>query len=169
MSRFIKLFLAAPLAMFVSPPSNAQAFKSDTRYVTCGIRYPNNQTAQYTSIAKMTKPALPVGSDRPVTLSIINGAWRSLLIEKGVKFHESYCLAGDSVDTVRAVVANYELRIGYSKMKREEIAFDNSWPKLINRVFEEDRVINRAVTRNQYAVEPAGSVGEGMGTALFDL
>jgi len=156
----IRLGLAA-IVMGPSGIAHAQQAASHQLLAACAIHFgEQRKPTQFTPVAKLTAPILPLGSrDPPQTAYLVNLNWGEFVTKRGIKHSTTFCIFGDTIAELRRRLEIWEERSSYRRNPKEELSFGETWPRLLDQLYDNNR-FHRGITRSMFSAEAAGSVAE---------
>src|SRR5687768_19908 len=82
------------------------ADRDDTVHMSCVIEFGSaDEPTQVTPIMKLTVPWMPAGSSDPSTRTFVEADFRQLMLSRGVKLRNSFCITGATLADVRERIA----------------------------------------------------------------
>lgn len=143
------LMLMVPVAALLSTPAAAalpRADRDDTVHMSCVIEFGSDGgPTQVTPIMKLTVPWMPAGSSEPSTRTFVEANLREMMLKRGVKLRNSFCLTGVTLADVRERIASWDER-------RPKVVLDPNdvFPPLFDRMYNGQRIGKPEITRARY-------------------
>ncbi len=142
-----------PLVASLSTPASAalpRADRDDTVHMSCVVEFGSGgEPIQVTPIMKLTVPWMPAGSSEPSTRTFVEANFREMLLLRGVKLRNSFCITGVTLADVRERIASWDERSGNGR-KKVLLNPNDIFPPLFDRMYNGQRIGKPEITRARY-------------------
>ena len=155
------ILILCGVAIFGTAASAARpvADRDDSVHMSCVIELGSDQPTQVTPIMKLTVPWMPAGSSEASTRTFVEADFRQLMLSRGVKLKNSFCITGATLADVRERIASWDERSGNGR-KKVVLDANDVFPPLFDRMYNGQRIGRPEITRARYnavLVAPHGS------------
>ena len=126
------------------------ADRDDTVHMSCVVEFGSgDEPTQVTPIMKLTVPWMPAGSSDPSTRTFVEADFRQLMLSRGVKLQNSFCITGVTLAEVRERIASWDKRSGNGR-KKVVLDANDVFPPLFDRMYNGQRIGRPEITRARY-------------------
>lgn len=147
------LMLMVPVVALLSAPASAvrpRADRDDTVHMSCIVEFwAGSEPTQVTPIMKLTVPWMPVGSSLASTRTFVEANFQQLLLTRGVKLKNSFCITGVTLADVRERIASWDARSGNGR-KKTVLNPNDVFPPLFDRMYRGQSIGRPEITRARY-------------------
>lgn len=147
-----KLILSLPAIAFLATSASAalpRADRDDTVHMSCVVEFGSGEPTQVTPIMKLTLPWMPAGSSEPSTRTFVEANLREMMLSRGVKLRNSFCITGVTLADVRERIASWDERNGTGR-KKVVLDPNDVFPPLFDRMYNGQRIGKPEITRARY-------------------
>ena len=145
--------LLLPLAALLSTTAEGalpRADRDDTVHMSCVVEFGSGgEPTQVTPIMKLTVPWMPAGSSDPSTRTFVEADFREMMLLRGVKLRNSFCLTGVTLADIRERIASWDERSGNGR-KKVVLNPNDVFPPLFDRMYNAQRIGKPEITRARY-------------------
>lgn len=146
------LMLMVPFAALLSTSASAalpRADRDDTVHMSCVVELGSVEPTQVTPIMKLTVPWMPAGSSEPSTRTFVEANFREMMLKRGVKLRNSFCITGVTLADVRERISSWDERSGNGR-KKVVLNPNDVFPPLFDRMYNGQRIGKPEITRARY-------------------